>query len=281
MAELRTREFHFSDQNFDRIRQFVTENTGIVLSDSKKDMVYGRLSKRLRKGRFNSFDAFCDALEADDADEKDFMINAITTNLTAFFRENHHFEFLKQTIVPELLKQNDESRRIRIWSAGCSTGEEAYSIAIALKLAIPTIADWDVKILATDLDANVVAHGKAGVYRADRIEGLSDESNKRWFRQGRGDNADKVKVSTEIQKMITFKRLNLLHGWPMKGPFDVIFCRNVVIYFDKTTQRDLFERYANILKPNGYLFIGHSESLYKVSERFDNLGQTIYKKNKR
>jgi chemotaxis protein methyltransferase CheR len=275
----RVREFDMSDECFERIRVFVSERTGIVLTEAKKDMVYGRLSKRIRKGRFNSFEAFCDALDTGDEEEQEFMINAITTNLTAFFREMHHFDFLAKTIIPELLVKNRFSKRIRIWSAGCSTGEEPYSLAITLKENIPNIHEWDVKILATDLDANVVAHGKAGIYRADRIAGIPDKYTKRWFKAGKGDNADFVKVNPELQELITFKRLNLLHEWPVKGPFDLIFCRNVVIYFDKDTQRELFDRYADILAPEAYLCIGHSESLYKVSTRFDSLGQTIYKKN--
>jgi chemotaxis protein methyltransferase CheR len=279
MTASRNREFEFTDVSFERIRQFVSEHTGIVLSDAKKDMVYGRLSKRIRKGGFGSFDAFCDALEAGDEDEQNFMINAITTNLTAFFRENHHFEFLANTIIPYLVKKNKHNKRIRIWSAGCSTGEEPYSIAMILKESLPNFDQWDVKILATDLDANVVAQGQSGVYRADRIEGLPDERIRRWFKRGRGDKADMVKVSPELRQMITFKRLNLLKEWPMKGQFDFMFCRNVVIYFDKDTQRVLFERYADILVPEAHLFIGHSETLYKVSTRFDSLGHTIYKKN--
>jgi len=277
MAE--SREFEFSDANFDRIRQFVSEHTGIVLTDKKKDMVYGRLSKRVRKGGFGSFDAFCDALEAGDEVEQDFMINAITTNLTAFFRENHHFEYLADTLIPELIEKKGHNKRLRIWSAGCSTGEEPYSIAMTLKESLPDFDDWDVKILATDLDANVVAHGKAGVYREDRITGIPDERIKRWFKRGRGDRSDMVKVSSELQQMISFKRLNLLHEWPMNGPFDLMFCRNVVIYFDKETQKGLFDRYADILVPDAHMFIGHSETLYKVTTRFDSLGHTIYRKN--
>ncbi|MBE0439846.1 MAG: protein-glutamate O-methyltransferase CheR [Gammaproteobacteria bacterium] len=275
----RIREFDMSDASFERIRRFVSEKTGIVLTEAKKDMVYGRLSKRIRKGRFNTFDEFCDALEAGDEEEQEFMINAITTNLTAFFREKHHFDFLANTVIPELIIKNRISKRIRIWSAGCSTGEEPYSIAMILKQSIPNIEQWDIKILATDLDANVVAHGKAGIYRADRITGIEERYIKKWFKYGKGDNADSVKVSPELQSLITFKRLNLLHEWPMRGPFDVIFCRNVVIYFDKDTQKLLFDRYADILAAEAHLFIGHSESLYKVTTRFDNLGHTIYRKN--
>ncbi|MDF1588170.1 MAG: protein-glutamate O-methyltransferase CheR [Gammaproteobacteria bacterium] len=273
------REFVMSDSNFERIRQFVSEHTGIVLSDAKKDMVYGRLSKRVRKGRYNNFDAFCDALDAGDQEEQAFLINAITTNLTSFFREHHHFEFLANTLIPELIKHNNSTKRIRIWSAGCSTGEEPYSIAMTLKESIADMSQWDVKILATDLDANAIAYAKTGIYRADRVAELPQQQIERWFKRGRGDHENNVKVSKALQDLITFKRLNLLQDWPMKGIFDVIFCRNVVIYFDKETQRTLFERYADILKPDGYLFIGHSESLFNVTTRFDNLGKTIYRKN--
>jgi chemotaxis protein methyltransferase CheR len=281
MAEQRDREFVFSDANFSQIRQFVTENTGIVLTDAKKDMVYSRLSKRIRKGPYNNFDDFCQAIERGDADEQDFLINAITTNLTAFFRENHHFEFLAEVAIPELLKLNQPTKRIRIWSAGCSTGEEPYSIAMVLRETIPNIQDWDVKILATDLDANVIAHGQAGVYREERIEGLSPERKRRWFKKGKGDKEGYVKVSRELQQLISFKRLNLLQHWPMSGPFDLMFCRNVVIYFDKDTQRVLFKRYFDILRPNAYLLIGHSETLHKVSDDFTSLGKTIYQRSSR
>lgn len=279
MAESeKTREFDFTDDNFQRIRRFVTEHTGIVLTEAKKDMVYGRLSKRIRKGSYNTFNAFCDAIESGDEEEQEFLINAITTNLTAFFRENHHFEYLANTIVPQLLKNNAYSKRIRVWSAGCSTGEEPYSIAMTLREAIPNIDDWDVKILATDLDANVVAHGSRGVYSEERISGLSDARIKKWFKHGSGENKGYVRVSDKLRNMITFKRLNLLHEWPMKGAFDFMFCRNVVIYFDKDTQRELFDRYANILVPEAHLFVGHSETLYKVCDRFKLLGHTIYQK---
>ncbi len=278
MAEDKIREFEFSDANFESIRQFVSENTGIVLTEKKKDMVYGRLSKRIRKGGFGSFDAFIHELDNGNEEEQDFMINAITTNLTAFFRENHHFEHLASVVIPELIEKNKYNKRIRIWSAGCSTGEEPYSIAITLRENIPDIDKWDIKILATDLDANVVAHGKAGTYREDRITGLPDKVIKRWFTSGVGEDGDMVQVDPDLQKLITFKRLNLLHEWPMKGPFDFMFCRNVVIYFDKDTQRVLFDRYADLLAPQAHLFIGHSETLFKVSTRFDSLGSTIYKK---
>jgi chemotaxis protein methyltransferase CheR len=271
------REFSFTDKHFSRIRKFVTAHTGIVLTDAKKDMVYGRLSKRIRAKFEGSFDAFCHAVDEGDKAEQEYLINAITTNLTAFFRENHHFEYLRDKLIPELLRQKQQSRKIRIWSAGCSTGEEPYSLAMTLREAIPGIDNWDVKILATDLDANVVQHGQDGVYTRERISGLDESRQRRWFKFGKGENQGLVKVKPELQQLIHFKRLNLLDDWPMKGLFDVIFCRNVVIYFDKQTQSELFERYANILTPGGHLFIGHSESLYKVSERFAALGHTVYR----
>lgn len=271
------REFVFSDDQFERLRAFVLSHTGIALTEAKKDMVYGRLSKRIRKQFSGSFEAFCAAIDEGDRDEQEYLINAITTNLTAFFREQHHFDYLRQRLLPELMLKNADGRKIRIWSAGCSTGEEPYSIAMTLAEA-QGLEDWDIKILATDLDANVVAHGEAGIYSAERIDGLDEARRRRWFQRGRGDNAGLVRVKPELKQMVTFKRLNLLHDWPMQQSFDLIFCRNVVIYFDKTTQASLFDRYARLLVDDGHLFIGHSESLYKVSTRFTSLGHTIYRR---
>lgn len=271
------REFEFSDRQFKRLREFVIEHTGIALTEAKKDMVYGRLSKRVRKQFDGSFEAFCNAVDDGNEQEQEFLINAITTNLTAFFREKHHFDYLRQTLIPSLLQRNSASRKIRIWSAGCSTGEEPYSIAMSLA-GDRRLADWDVKILATDLDANVVAHAQEGIYSSERIKTLTDAEQSRWFHRGKGHNAGLVRVKPELKQFISFKRLNLLHPWPMQGAFDLIFCRNVVIYFDKATQATLFDRYAEILKDDGHLFIGHSETLYKVCDRFESLGQTIYRR---
>lgn len=278
--EDREREFHFTDKEFKFISKLVGEKTGIVLSDAKRQMVYGRLSRRLRQLKLTRFSDYCDMLTSGDEQELIEFTNAITTNLTAFFRENHHFEFLKQTVLPEIMKKNAASKRIRIWSAGCSSGEEPYSIAMCVREALPLSSGWDVKILATDLDSNMVARGKAGVYTTERVEGLSESRMKKWVERGKGENSDKVRMSQKLRDLITFKKLNLMEGWPMKGPFDFMFCRNVVIYFNKETQRELFERYANLLKDDAYLFIGHSESLNKVTDRFNLLGKTIYQKVK-
>jgi chemotaxis protein methyltransferase CheR len=273
-----SREFEFTDKHFQEIRKLVLAHTGICLSEIKMDMVYSRLARRLRQLRLDSFTTYLDLLDQDDNDEMGNFINSITTNLTSFFREPHHFDYLKTTLLPQLMRSNSDSKTIRIWSAGCSTGEEPYSLAITVKEAIPDNLGWDVRILATDLDTNVVATGSDGIYTLERVNGLLPETLKRWFSRGKGARSGFVRASSELRDMIMFKQLNLMGQWPVKPGVDVIFCRNVVIYFDKDTQRKLFDRYANILRPDGYLFVGHSETLYKVSERFNLLGKTIYQR---
>lgn len=270
------REFNFQENDFKRVQKIVYDFAGIDLNDSKKNLVYNRLSKRIRFLEQNSFNEYLNYVEQVGEEEFVHLINAITTNLTFFFRENHHFEYLANTIIPELLKKNAASKKIRIWSAGCSTGEEPYSIAIVLKESVP--AGWDAKVVATDLDTNVINTGRTGVYPVDRLKGVSDARKKRWFLKGSGAQEGLAKVKPELQDSIEFGQLNLMDEWHHKATIDVIFCRNVVIYFDKPTQSRLFNRYADLLPSNGHLLIGHSESLYKVCDRFDLLGQTIYQK---
>jgi len=270
------REFDFKDKDFNRVKTIVYDYAGIDLNESKKNLVYNRLSKRIRFLNMQTFSEYLDFVEAQGEAEFVHLINAITTNLTFFFRENHHFEYLINTVIPGLVSQNSAKKKIRIWSAGCSTGEEPYSIAIALKEAVPM--GWDAKVIATDLDSNVVNTGQRGVYKDDRLKGVSEERKKRWFLKGSGSQEGYVKVKPELQDIIEFGQLNLMDEWPLKDAIDVIFCRNVVIYFDKPTQSKLFNRYAERMPNNGHLFIGHSESLYKVCDRFELLGQTIYKK---
>lgn len=272
------KEFEFSDKDFQRVKKLVLEHTGIFLSDIKHDMMYSRLAKRLRKLHLESFSDYIDLIESGDETELGSFTNSVTTNLTSFFREQHHFDYLKTTLIPTLMKLNADTRKIRIWSAGCSTGEEPYSLAITLKETIPENAGWDVKILATDLDTNVLETGSNGVYSMDRVNGLSSSVLKRWFNKGKGEKAGLVRVSSELRDIIIFKQLNLMGQWPVKAGVDVIFCRNVVIYFDKATQRVLFDRYAETLRGDGYLVIGHSESLHKVTDRFKPLGKTIYQR---
>ncbi|MEK6747967.1 MAG: protein-glutamate O-methyltransferase [Pseudomonadota bacterium] len=275
--QLREREFVFTDKDFFTIQDLVKKHSGIVLSDAKRNMVYSRLSRRLRQLNLTEFSSYIDMLSDPSGHEMVNFINAITTNLTSFFREMHHFEYLAETVLPELMR-NNPARRIRIWSAGCSTGEEPYSIAITLQRAIPKIETWDIKILATDLDTNVLTRAKNGVYDAERIADVASDVKQKYFLHGGDTNPGKVRVNSEVRELVTFNQLNLMNGWPMKGPFDVIFCRNVVIYFDKPTQKVLFERYADLLVKGGHLFIGHSESLFKVTNRFKLIGNTIYQR---
>ncbi len=272
------RDFDFTDRHFDNFRKMVSEHTGIALSDAKRELVYGRLTRRLRKLSLDNFDDYTNYILENSEDELSNFINAVTTNLTSFFREDHHFRYLADKLIPELLHRNRASRRIRVWSAGCSTGEEPYSIAITLRESIPDIDNWDVRILATDIDTNVISKGENGIYDEERITGLSSGRIKQWFFKGSNKQAGKVRVKPELQQMITFKQLNLMTEWPMKGLFDILFCRNVVIYFDKPTQKVLFERFTGQLTEDAHMFIGHSETLYNVSERFQLLGKTIYRR---
>lgn len=273
------REFLFTEQDFACIRALLQQHAGIVLADSKTDMVYSRLAKRLRLLGLTSFVQYCTRLQAGEPGEIEQFVNALTTNLTSFFREEYHFEALRATVLPALLQAKARSRRLRLWSAGCSTGEEPYSLAMLVKETVPPAAGWDVKILATDIDSNVLATARQGVYSLDRLQGLSPQRLQRWFHKGVGARAGLVRLVPELRELVVFRQLNLMQPWPMRAPFDVIFCRNVVIYFDKVTQKTLFERFANVLdSQHGYLFVGHSESLHTLTERFVLLGRTIYRR---
>lgn len=271
------REFSFSTGDYDFLRSMLKEKTGIELGPTKHNMVYARLAKRLRKLGMKTFRQYIEFIgSADGVAELGTTLNALTTNLTKFFRENHHFEHLATTVLQEVrARAVSQGRRLRIWSAGCSSGEEPYSAAITLLRAMPDIKQWDAKILATDIDTEMVRRGSEGIYPAASLEGMpADIANKYFESHG----ADKVRVVAEARNLISFKHLNLIGNWPMKGPFDVIFCRNVVIYFDKDTQRVLFDRYANLLVPGGFLYIGHSENLFGITERFKLLGRNIHRK---
>jgi chemotaxis protein methyltransferase CheR len=271
--------FEFSDNEFSKFREIINTHTGIHIGENKRDLVYGRLSRRVRDLGLNSFSDYREELEKGSAAELEKFSNLITTNLTSFFREEHHFEYLRTTLFPELIKQRRKDRKIRIWSAGCSSGEEAYSIAMVAQEVIPNIQSWDFKILASDLDTTMVTHAQLGVYDLDRLSGVSKLRLHRWFQKGAGDNQGKVRVSPEIRSLITFNPLNLMEVWPMQGAFDVIFCRNVVIYFDSPTQTKLFERFSKQLNDDGTLFIGHSETLNNITDKFRLLSKTIYKKS--
>jgi len=273
------KEFPFTDADFHFIQTLVAERTGIVLSDIKRTMVYSRIARRIRQCGVSDFTEYCNLLKAGDESELVSFTNAITTNLTSFFREPHHFEYLAKTVLPELEK-NNSNKRLRIWSAGCSSGEEPYSIAMTIMDHFRGKPDWDIKILASDLDYEMVERASKGVYKEERVTGLDKKHLRNYVKKGKGKLEGMVKMDQRLIDMITFKQLNLLHEWPFKGPFDFMFCRNVVIYFNKDTQRELFDRYADVLPENAPLFIGHSESLFKVTNRFKSMGQTIYRKDK-
>lgn len=279
----RSDKVSLSDKDFDFICKFVYESTGIVLNANKREMVYRRLTRIIRDRKLKSFSDYCNLLKENSEQEKDYFINAITTNLTSFFREEHHFDYLTDHELPRLknlkVVDNKGKKRLRVWSCASSTGEEPYSIAMTLSEALKRdLNQWDAKILATDIDSNVLRKGKSGVYDFKRIEHLSHELKRTYFYQSNDGNQHYVKVHEKLQSMITFKILNLLHSWPMKGPFDVIFCRNVIIYFDKKTQQELFARFYEMLAPGGLLFLGHSESLGHYQQYFENVGRTIFRK---
>lgn len=269
------RQFELSTSEFDTLRELVQKLTGIHLSECKREMIYRRLAKRLDQLDLNSFTEYCQLLKSGDTAEIEDFANAVTTNLTYFFREAHHFEYVQNTLLPEQIASNRE-RRLRIWSAGCSSGEESYTLAILLQECLPNPAGWDVKILATDLDSNTLNKAKAGVYQAEQIERIPNGWADRWLTQ-RSDS-DQFTVDAKLRDMIYFRHHNLMGEWPMRKRFDIIFCRNVIIYFDNDTQRKLFDRFAMLQQPEDHLFIGHSENLNRVSESYRLIGQTIYKR---
>lgn len=273
----KVREFKFTVDDFNFLRKLSNEHSGIQVPDERFDMFYSRLSKRVRKLGLANFKEYCQYLDKHPDSEFTEFINAITTNLTAFFREMHHFDYLRDVVIPEVLNRNKTSRQIRVWSAGCSTGEEPYSIAITLLENVP--ADWDIKILATDLDTNVLQTASDGVYAEDRVSDLSEDVLKQWFMRGKGPQSGQVKVRPQVQQIIQFKKLNLMQEWPMKCHFDFIFCRNVLIYFDRETKTMLAKRYAQMLSSKSWLFIGHSESLNQLSNEFELVATTSYRKN--
>lgn len=272
-------EFPISDAEFVRACQMIADVTGISMSPTKRHLVVRRLSPRLRALGLDSFDAYLNHIATGDFAEREHFCNAVTTNLTSFFRESHHFDYLAKDVVPELRARATGYRpRLRIWSAGCSTGEEPYSIAMVLRESLPDIDRWDARVLCTDIDTDVLRTGRAGLYGPDRVRGLAPARLNQWFERTGDDPAAPYRVTEPLQRLLAFKRLNLMAQWPMRGPFDVIFCRNTIIYFDRDTQRRLIERMANLLSDDGVLILGHSETLHRISDRFRLIGRTVYRK---
>ena len=267
------RDFDFTESDFTRIRELIYQRAGIALSDHKRDMAYSRLARRLRACGKSSFSAYLDALEHDnDPAEWEAFTNALTTNLTSFFREAHHFPLLAEHVAKV-------REPVTVWCSAASTGEEPYSIAMTLIETLGARAS-QCTILATDLDTQVLAKAAAGVYTVDQVKGLTPERLRKFFFKGTGAQAGFVKVRPELRSMITFAQLNLTDTqWPLAqkhGPFDVVFCRNVMIYFDKPTQGRILERCAPLMKPSGLLFAGHSENFTYVTRFFRLRGQTVY-----
>ncbi len=265
-----SKEFEFTARDFDRVRTLIYKKAGIALAESKQEMVYSRLARRLRATGMGSFVTYLDKLEqSGDAQEWEAFTNALTTNLTSFFREAHHFPLLA-----EHLKKVKEP--IEVWCSAASTGEEPYSIAMTACEVFNTLTP-PVRIIATDIDTNVLNTGANGVYSIDRLDKMSLERTKRFFMRGKGEREGLVRVRPELRQLITFKPLNLLSdNWGINTPFDVIFCRNVMIYFDKPTQGKILDRFAPLMKPDGLLFAGHSENFLYVSDAFKLRGKTVY-----
>lgn len=266
-------EFVFTDADFHWLRKRASEYSGILLPEAKRNMIYGRLSKRLRRLRLKSFSEYRKLLEDEANAEFGEFINAITTNLTSFYRERHHFDHLR-----EKLQGMQVNRRVKIWSAACSTGEEPYTIAMVAGSVFGEKFSNFVDLDATDLDTNVLARARGGVYDVERLGDVPREELRQWWMRGTGANQGKARAKDGLRRGIRFAQLNLIENWVMQGPYDFVFCRNVVIYFDKPTQAKLFDRIANVMTPNGYLYIGHAESLAQVSRRFRLVGKTTYQR---
>ena len=266
------REFHFSQEDFDRIRKLIYDHAGISLAPIKRDMVYSRLARRLRALGFATFGQYLAYLEKGDEKEWETFVNSLTTNLTSFFRENHHFPILASYMATLT------HRPIRIWCSAASTGEEPYSLAITACETFGSVTP-PVTILASDIDTNVLATAERGVYPLERIEKIDVERVHRFFLKGAGKQEGHIRVRPELQKMITFTRFNLLDAqWSLKEPFDVIFCRNVMIYFDKESQFQILKKFVPLLRPDGLLFAGHSESFLHAAELMRSLGRTVYER---
>ena len=264
-------EFAFSTADFDRVRRLIYERAGIALNVSKQNMVYSRLARRLRSLRIDSFVSYLDALEQDDSNEWEPFVNSLTTNLTSFYREAHHFQ-----ILTEYLQQQKHRPRIDIWCCAASTGEEPYTIAITAMEAFRSMTP-PVRILATDIDTQVLETARNGIYRDEVAEKLPAELLRRYFLKGNGAKTGFVRLRPEVMQLVTHRQLNLLDdAWPSGSRFSAIFCRNVMIYFDKATQYRILQRFVPLLEPDGLLFAGHSENFSYARDLFRSRGQTIY-----
>ncbi len=272
----RIMEYAISVDEFERFRTLIYDESGISLGEQKKSLLASRLSKRLRDLDLATFsDYYAKVTEDRTHEEFTRMLDLISTNKTDFFREPKHFDFLRARIIPEL----ERTKRVRIWSSACSSGEEPYTIAMTLFDTVRNPGEWDFKILASDLSTRVLAKAATGIYDEERVRDVPPDVVRRHFLRGRGERAGQLKVKPHLAGMIQFRRLNLMDAhFPIKSALDLIFCRNVMIYFDRPTQETLVNKFHRYLKPGGYLFIGHSESLQWVRHPFKSLAPTIYQK---
>jgi chemotaxis protein methyltransferase CheR len=272
-------EFAFSEEDFRHLVRLAYSHAGIALADNKRNLVYRRVSRRLRALKMNSFREYREYL-AKDSREVESFINSISTNHTKFFREEHHFHhFRTHTALPFAHSHGrNVGGRLRVWSAGCSTGEEPYTIAVVLKREIRDFTGCDVRILATDIDTDVLTKAARGEYGSNAFDEVPKPYHSFFKAETNGDTVEKVVMDKDVKSLITFRRLNLMEPWPFHGKFDAIFCRNVMIYFDASTKSKLVERFTQQLKPGGWLYIGHSESLIGSHPGLELVGRTIYQR---
>ena len=270
--KLLSREFAWTESDFSRVQGLIYQRVGISLHNGKHAMVYSRLSRRLRETGYQSFKEYLDFLELGDNSEWQEFVNALTTNLTSFFREQHHFE-----ILASYLKAKPENSLWRVWCSAASTGEEPYSIAMT---AIESLnGNGKFNLVASDIDSKVLALAKRGIYKIDGLKGVSNTRIQRFFLRGKGLNEGMVKVKSDLQNVINFLNVNLINNdWPFRDPFNIVFCRNVMIYFDGPTQRKVLERIHRVMIPGGLLFVGHAENFSESRDLFVLRGKTVYER---
>ncbi len=272
-------EYPLTRRDLNEIASMIYSDAGIALNDSKASLVYSRLSKHIRNLGLSGFRAYCQLVSSPEgATERREMLSHLTTNFTRFFRENHHFEHLRDEVLPGLIQRAKSGGRVRIWSAASSDGQEPYSIALTVFQAFPNVLDYDFKILATDIDPKILAIARQGAYDEQALETVSPAMRKQWFKEVEIAGRRKWQVDDRLKRLITYNELNLMAQWPFKGKFDVIFCRNVVIYFDEPTQVRIWNRFCELLPVGGHLYIGHSERVSgEAKNDFDNIGITTYR----
>jgi chemotaxis protein methyltransferase CheR len=272
-------EFLMTSSDFRQIAAMLHADAGIYLPDAKATLVYSRLAKRLRALGLQSFRDYCALVaQSSGVDERQKMLAALTTNVTRFFREPHHFDYLRKTILPPLIDVARRGGRVRFWSAACSNGAEPYSIALTILSVIPNATSYDIKVLATDIDPNMIAEGTAGTYSDSVMAPVPIDMRRQWFTPERTQDGGAWAANATLCSLVVFRELNLIGNWPMRGKFNVIFCRNVVIYFEEETQAKLWSRFLPLLVPGGHLLIGHSERVTgPAASAFENAGITTYR----